>query len=194
MALPVDAYVPGDYVPYEAAKIEVHRRVAGAREVAELIMLREDDELVVAASAGHAADAGGRRLLIAGSSSGDVLRRGRPERVTDVASQLRIAPEQLGVLDAHTALLVPMLHQGAALGVLAAFDRGRDGDAFTGADEQLLRTFAASAANAVAIRRSVASPEADTTSQLPVRISCTASSEVPNSLTVALQPVAVSKG
>jgi transcription-repair coupling factor (superfamily II helicase) len=40
--LPVDAYVPGDYVPYEAAKIEVHRRVAGAREVAQLIMLREE--------------------------------------------------------------------------------------------------------------------------------------------------------
>ncbi|MEA2375507.1 MAG: hypothetical protein QOD53_1970, partial [Thermoleophilaceae bacterium] len=32
--VPVDAYVPGDYVPYEAAKIEIHRRVAGAREVA----------------------------------------------------------------------------------------------------------------------------------------------------------------
>jgi transcription-repair coupling factor (superfamily II helicase) len=42
--LPVDAYVPGDYVPYEAAKIEVHRRVAGAREVAELIVLREELE------------------------------------------------------------------------------------------------------------------------------------------------------
>jgi transcription-repair coupling factor (superfamily II helicase) len=40
--LPVDAYVPGDYVPYEAAKIEVHRRVAGAREVADLILLREE--------------------------------------------------------------------------------------------------------------------------------------------------------
>jgi transcription-repair coupling factor (superfamily II helicase) len=42
--LPVDAYVPGDYVPYEAAKIEVHRRVAGAREVAQLILLREELE------------------------------------------------------------------------------------------------------------------------------------------------------
>jgi transcription-repair coupling factor (superfamily II helicase) len=42
MDLPVDAYVPGDYVPYEAAKIEIHRRVAGAREVAQLIMLREE--------------------------------------------------------------------------------------------------------------------------------------------------------
>ena len=42
--LPVDAYVPGDYVPYEAAKIEVHRRVAAAKEIADLIVLREELE------------------------------------------------------------------------------------------------------------------------------------------------------
>jgi transcription-repair coupling factor (superfamily II helicase) len=42
--LPVDAYVPGSYVPYEAAKIEIHRRVAGAREIAQLIVLREELE------------------------------------------------------------------------------------------------------------------------------------------------------
>jgi transcription-repair coupling factor (superfamily II helicase) len=42
--VPVDAYVPGDYVPYEAAKIEIHRRVSGAREIADLIMLREELE------------------------------------------------------------------------------------------------------------------------------------------------------
>ncbi len=38
----VDAYVPADYVPYEAAKIEVHRRIAAAREVADLGALREE--------------------------------------------------------------------------------------------------------------------------------------------------------
>jgi transcription-repair coupling factor (superfamily II helicase) len=42
MDVPVDAFVPADYVPYEAAKIEIHRRVAGAREVADLILLREE--------------------------------------------------------------------------------------------------------------------------------------------------------
>jgi transcription-repair coupling factor (superfamily II helicase) len=42
--VPVDAYVPGDYAPYEAAKIEIHRRVSGAREVADLILLREELE------------------------------------------------------------------------------------------------------------------------------------------------------
>jgi transcription-repair coupling factor (superfamily II helicase) len=40
----VDAYVPADYVPYEQAKIEIHRRVAGAFEVAELQQLRDELE------------------------------------------------------------------------------------------------------------------------------------------------------
>ena len=42
--VPVDAYVPGDYVPYEAAKIEIHRRVSGAKEIADLHLLREELE------------------------------------------------------------------------------------------------------------------------------------------------------
>ena len=38
----VSAYVPTDYVPFEAAKIELHRRIAGARETGELRALREE--------------------------------------------------------------------------------------------------------------------------------------------------------
>ena len=38
----VDAYIPADYVPFEAAKIDVHRRVAAAREAGELRALREE--------------------------------------------------------------------------------------------------------------------------------------------------------
>ncbi len=40
----VDAYVPADYIPYEQAKIDVHRRVAGAVEVADVEQLREELE------------------------------------------------------------------------------------------------------------------------------------------------------
>jgi transcription-repair coupling factor (superfamily II helicase) len=40
----VDAYVPADYIPYEQAKIEVHRRVASAVEVADVERLREELE------------------------------------------------------------------------------------------------------------------------------------------------------
>jgi signal transduction histidine kinase len=129
------------------------RALVDARTV--LIMLREGDELVVVAAAGHTNEAHGRRLPIANSTSGQVLEQQRPERVTDVAARLRVAPEELGVPGAHTALLVPMVHHGVGVGVLAAFDRGQDGETFTGTDEQLLRTFASSAANAVAISRSV---------------------------------------
>jgi signal transduction histidine kinase len=119
-----------------------------------LIMLREGEELVVAATAGHGAGAHGLRLPVA-STSGQVLERGHPQRILDVSSHLRIAPAELGLPDAHTGLIVPMRYRGSGVGVLAAFDHGPHGDPFTEGDEQLLRTFAASAANAVAIHRSV---------------------------------------
>lgn len=40
----VDAYVPADYIPYEQAKVDVHRRIAGARENSELVELRTELE------------------------------------------------------------------------------------------------------------------------------------------------------
>ncbi len=42
MDVNVDAYVPADYIPYEQAKIDVHRRIAGAVDVADLELLREE--------------------------------------------------------------------------------------------------------------------------------------------------------
>jgi transcription-repair coupling factor (superfamily II helicase) len=38
----VDAYLPADYIPFEAAKIDVHRRLAGARRPGELRALRDE--------------------------------------------------------------------------------------------------------------------------------------------------------
>jgi signal transduction histidine kinase len=72
-----------------------------------------------------------------------------------VAARLRISPTEFGVPDAHTALLVPMVYRGRAVGVLAAFDRGQDDDVFREDDELMLRTFAVSAATAVAMAQSV---------------------------------------
>jgi signal transduction histidine kinase len=129
------------------------RALVGARSL--VIMLRDGHELVVQASAGHVEEMRGTRLPIAGSTSGQVLEHRRTERITDVAARLRIAPSEFGVPDAQTALLVPMVHRGEAMGVLAAFDRGQDGDVFGEDDEQMLRTFAASAATAVALAQSV---------------------------------------
>ncbi|MGD1058305.1 MAG: GAF domain-containing sensor histidine kinase [Solirubrobacteraceae bacterium] len=129
------------------------RALVGARSL--VIMLRDGHELVVQASAGHVEEMRGTRLPIAGSTSGQVLEHRRTERITDVAARLRIAPSEFGVTDAQTALLVPMLYRGDGVGVLAAFDRGEDGSMFGADDEQMLRTFAASAATAVAMAQSV---------------------------------------
>jgi transcription-repair coupling factor (superfamily II helicase) len=38
----VDAYLPTDYIPFEAAKIDVHRRIAGARAAGELRALGDE--------------------------------------------------------------------------------------------------------------------------------------------------------
>ncbi|MDP5033557.1 MAG: transcription-repair coupling factor [Solirubrobacteraceae bacterium] len=38
----VDAYIPTDYIPYEQAKIDVHRRIAASREIADLALLGEE--------------------------------------------------------------------------------------------------------------------------------------------------------
>lgn len=131
------------------------RALVGARSL--VIMLRDGDSLAVHSSAGHAESARGVSLPISGSTSGEVLERGQPERTIDVASGLRIAPSEFGVPDAQTALLVPMVHRGEGLGILAAFDHGEQRGAFSDDDEQMLGTFAASAATAVALAQSVQS-------------------------------------
>jgi GAF domain-containing protein len=125
----------------------------GARSL--VIILREGEELVVQASAGHVQDRRGVRLAIANSVFGQVLEHRRPERVIDVGARLRIDAREFVVPEAQTALLVPMVYRGDVVGVLAALDRGEDGSAFGEDDEQTLRTFAASAATAVALAQSV---------------------------------------
>jgi transcription-repair coupling factor (superfamily II helicase) len=44
MDVNVDAYVPADYIPYEQAKIDTHRRIAGALDLADLGALHEELE------------------------------------------------------------------------------------------------------------------------------------------------------
>jgi len=40
--VPVDAYLPATYIPFEAAKIDVHRRIAAARAAGELRQIRDE--------------------------------------------------------------------------------------------------------------------------------------------------------
>ena len=123
---------------------------------AMVILLREGDEMEVAACAGEAEpDVVGRRIPVEGSTSGEILRGARPERIRDVAARLRISSDRLGVRDAHTALLVPLEFRGRGLGVLVAFDRIGTEPEFGAEQEKLLLAFAASAATAVATAQTV---------------------------------------
>lgn len=118
-----------------------------------LIMLAEDDELEVAAIAGELEPGlRGRRVPIDGTPCGGVLRRRRAERLGGVAGEAQLG--DLGV-SAEAAILVPLTFRGTASGVLVALDRLADGPEFGAEDERLLRSFAASAATAVATARSV---------------------------------------
>jgi two-component system, NarL family, sensor histidine kinase DevS len=129
------------------------RAIVGARSL--LILLQEGDDLVIASAAGHGRTQIGARVPISESTSGQVMLTGRPARIDDPGSQLRFSPERLGVPGARSALLVPLVYRGDALGVMAAFDRGSATPGFNDDDQSVLVAFAASAATAVATAQTV---------------------------------------
>jgi signal transduction histidine kinase len=120
-----------------------------------VILLRDGSDLVVAASAGVTERAVGARVPVEGSTAGQVLTSRTVRRIADVGSQLRISATQLGVSDARTALIAPLVYRGRGLGVLTAFDHGAEAADFSEDDEATLRAFAASGATAVALAQSV---------------------------------------
>jgi signal transduction histidine kinase len=122
---------------------------------AMLVALSDGAELVVQAAAGEVpADVVGRRIAIEGSVAGDVMRTQRAERLADAPARLRFAlAEHVG---ATSGLIVPLVFRGAAVGVLAAFDRMTGGPEFSGEDLRLVQAFASSAATAVTTAQNVA--------------------------------------
>jgi signal transduction histidine kinase len=130
------------------------RALVRARSV--VLLLYEGDRLVAAAGAGQLdADTLGSSLPASGSVAGEVLRSGRPERIADVSVRLGLEDEQLGIAGAETALLVPLRYRERALGVLCVFDRLDEEPEFGDREEELLQSFAASAATAVATAKTV---------------------------------------
>jgi signal transduction histidine kinase len=119
------------------------------------IMLSEGDDLVVAATAGEV-DAGlrGRRVPSQGTIAQAVMRSGRPERISRRTDRASLASSQLGI-ELETALVVPLAFRSQMMGVLTAIDRRDQGPQFNREDEELLLSFAASAATAVHTARSV---------------------------------------
>jgi signal transduction histidine kinase len=120
-----------------------------------LILLCEGKELVAASVAGER-ERGmmETRIPVSGSIPGRVLEEGAPRRVDDLNRSLMARPgdRDAGVI----SLLVPLIFRGRGLGVLVALDPlGRDWG-FSDEDENVLLSFAASAATAVATAQSVA--------------------------------------
>ena len=120
-----------------------------------LILLAEGEELVAASVAGERESGMTQaRIPMSGSIPGRVLEARAPLRIPNLDPSLmaRPADKDAGV----TALLVPLLFRGHALGVLVALDPlGRDAG-FSDEDEGVLVSFAASASTAVATAQSVA--------------------------------------
>src|SRR4051812_8996223 len=128
------------------------RALIEARGVA--VLLADGDALAVAASAGHVTG-GARRRPMEGTRTGEAFRTQRALRIEDVDLDPGVDSAALGVPDASSAMFVPLVYRGRALGVLCAFDRMTSEAGFDDEDERLLRAFAASAATAVATARSV---------------------------------------
>ncbi|MCW2957593.1 MAG: sensor histidine kinase [Solirubrobacterales bacterium] len=120
-----------------------------------LIWLVDGDELHLASWAGNVSPPAGAVIPVAGSTAGQTLEAGQPLRLDDPQGSLSINPGTFGIEAAHSALLVPLMFRGRGLGVLAAFDHIGAGVAFSAEDERALRSFAASAATAVATARTV---------------------------------------
>jgi len=119
------------------------------------ILLCEGDDLATVSVAGERELGADRaRIPIAGSIPGRVLEERKARRVHDLHPSLMARPGDQGA--GVTALLVPLAFRGHTLGVLVALDPlGREAG-FSDEDEDMLLSFAASAATAVATAQSVA--------------------------------------
>jgi signal transduction histidine kinase len=125
------------------------RELVHARLV--LIALPDTDEaLRVAAADGEIAAAQvGTRLELRGSKVGRVLERGRTERVDSVLDDPEVDQRAARELGVATALYVPLIVHGRAIGVVAAHDKVGDDPRFDDDDTRLAESLAARAAIAV---------------------------------------------
>jgi transcription-repair coupling factor (superfamily II helicase) len=127
----VDAYVPAEYIPFEAAKIDIHRRIAGASDVGTLRALRDElrdrfgpiptpvesllelqrARIELGAEGARTVEIRGGRLAAAPieleAAEADALRAGNPEIDYDFRSKtvsLRVPPDPGARLAAALAL------------------------------------------------------------------------------------------
>ena len=136
---------------HRVLELIVKRARALVASDALLIWLKDGETLRLAAHAGNAVPSVGAQVPLARSTSGPLLRSGAEARLGDVPTSGPDGdPAQFGLDEATSALLVPLVYRGRGLGVLAAFDHIGSVKRFSDEDERALRSFAASAATAVA--------------------------------------------
>ena len=125
------------------------RELVSARLV--LIALPDTDDAlrVVAADGDVTATQVGTRLGLYGSKVGRVLERGRSERVDSVLDDPEVDQRTARQLGITTALYVPLIVHGNAIGVVAAHDKLGDDGRFDDDDLRLAESLAARAAIAV---------------------------------------------
>jgi signal transduction histidine kinase len=124
------------------------RELIGARLV--LIALPQGDALTIAAAdGGEVSDAVGTRLELGGSKAGRVLQRMRSERVDSVLEDPEVDQQTVRQLGVRSALYVPLMTRGRAIGVVVAHDKAGADPSFTDDDLRLTESLADRAAVAV---------------------------------------------
>ena len=115
-----------------------------------LIALPEEDGLRVVAAEGEGSyGVAGMRLAFGDSKAGRVLERGRSERVDSVLDDPEIDQQAARRLGVHSALFVPLIARGQAIGVVIAHDKLGPRPTFNDDDLRLAETLGARAAVAV---------------------------------------------
>ena len=115
-----------------------------------LIALPEGDVMRVAAAEGESAyGVAGMELALSGSKAGRVLERGRSERIDSLLDDPEVDQQATRRLGVHSALYVPLLVRGRAIGVVIAHDKQGPTPVFSEDDLRLAESLAARAAIAV---------------------------------------------
>jgi signal transduction histidine kinase len=121
-----------------------------------LVLLRRGEQLYVAARAGSIDSAAEELTLpVEGSVFGEAMRERSPRRLEGIRTQTEHGLRER--LNAESALIVPLVFRGYAVGTLVALDREAGGSGFDQEDSRLLGAFATSAATAVATAQTVQS-------------------------------------
>jgi len=130
------------------------RELVDARLV--LIALPQGDSMTVAAAEGETPyGAVGTRLEFGRSKAGRVLQRGRSERVDSVLEDPEVDQATARQLGVRSALYVPLITRGRAIGVVIAHDKTGANPSFTDDDLRLTESLADRAAVAVSLSERV---------------------------------------